>query len=127
MLATMKSSSRQPELLPAPPALSGSTMANPHVCVQTEGNHRAILVHGIVFSRYSTQDRAAEAYAMATLFESGYAGQNHIARWFGYSTRTLRRHQRRLQVGGLRLWRDLRPMQKPRGIQAWHVEPGHER
>lgn len=50
MLATMKSSSRQPELLSAPPALSGSTMANPHVCVQTEGNHRAILVHGIVFS-----------------------------------------------------------------------------
>src|SRR5205823_222160 len=46
--------------LPALPALSGSTIVNHHVCVQTEGNQRLILVHGIVFSHYSTQDRAAE-------------------------------------------------------------------
>jgi DNA-binding CsgD family transcriptional regulator len=77
-------------------------MVNPHVCVQTEGSQRVILVHGIVFSHYSTQDRAAEAYAMVTLFESGYADQNDIARSFGYSTRTLRRYQQRLQAGGLR-------------------------
>jgi DNA-binding CsgD family transcriptional regulator len=77
-------------------------MVNHHVCVQTEGDQRAILVHGIVFSHYSTQDRAAEAYAMVTLFESGYADQNDIAHSFGYSTRTLRRHQQRLKTGGLR-------------------------
>lgn len=77
-------------------------MVNHHVCVQTEGNQRVILVHGIVFSHYSTQDRAAEAYAMVTLFESGYADQNDIAHSFGYSTRTLRRHQQRLKAGGLR-------------------------
>jgi len=76
-------------------------MVNHHVCVQTEGDQRAILVHGIVFSHYSTQDRAAEAYAMVSLFESGYADQNDIARSFGYSTRTLRRHQQRLKAGGL--------------------------
>jgi transposase len=54
------------------------------------------------FSHYSSDDPAAEAYAMVTLFESGYADQNDIARSFGYSTRTLRRYQQRLQAGGLR-------------------------
>jgi DNA-binding CsgD family transcriptional regulator len=77
-------------------------MVNHHVCVQTEGEQRAILVHGIVFSHYSIQDQAAEAYALVTLFESGYADQNDIARSFGYSTRTLRRHQQRLKTGGLK-------------------------
>jgi transposase len=98
----MNPSSQQVELLPVPAPLLDSVVVNPHVCVQMEGNQRAILVHGIVFSHYSTQDRAAEAYAMATLFESGYADQNDIARSFGYSTRTLRRHQQRLKAGGLR-------------------------
>jgi DNA-binding CsgD family transcriptional regulator len=77
-------------------------MVNHHVCVQTEGEQRVILVHGIVFSHYSIQDHTAEAYAMVTLFESGYADQNDIARSFGYSTRTLRRHQQRLKMGGLK-------------------------
>ena len=76
MLAIMSLSPQQPELLPAPVPLPGSAMVNHHVCVQTEGDQRAILVHGIVFSHYSIQDRAAEAYAMVSLFESGYADQN---------------------------------------------------
>jgi transposase len=98
----MNPSSQQAELLPVPAPLLGSVIVNPQVCVQTEGNQRVILVHGIIFSHYSSQDRAAEAYAMVTLFESGYADQNQIARTFGYSTRTLRRYQQRLQAGGLR-------------------------
>src|SRR5580704_9015053 len=65
------------------------------------GDQRAILVHGIVFSHYSIQDSAAEAYAMVSLFESGYADQNDLARCFGCSTRTLHRHQQRLRAGGL--------------------------
>jgi DNA-binding CsgD family transcriptional regulator len=98
----MNPSSQQAELLPVPAPLPGSALVNPHVCIQTEGNQRRILVHGIVFSHYSTQDRAAEAYAMVTLFESGYADQNDIARTFGYSTRTLRRYQQHREAGGLR-------------------------
>jgi Helix-turn-helix domain len=77
-------------------------MVTPRVWVQTEGHQRVILVHGIVFSHYSTHDRAAEAYAMVTLFESGYADQNDIAHSFRYSTRTLRRYQQRLEAGGLK-------------------------
>src|ERR1700674_2007711 len=67
----MNPSPQQPELLSVPAPLPGSAMVNPHVCVQTEGSQRVILVHGIVFSHYSTQDRAAEAYAMVTLFHPG--------------------------------------------------------
>jgi DNA-binding CsgD family transcriptional regulator len=76
-------------------------MVNHRVSFQTEGKQRVILVHGIFFSNYSVADRAAEAYALVSLFESGYADQNDIARSFGYSTRTLRRYQQRLQAGGL--------------------------
>jgi DNA-binding CsgD family transcriptional regulator len=68
---------------------------------QTEDNQRVILVHGIVFSHYSLDDRSAEAYALVLLFESGYADQNDLAHCFGYSTRTLRRFQERLKSGGL--------------------------
>jgi DNA-binding CsgD family transcriptional regulator len=98
----MDPSPQQPELLSPPPRLPGSALVNPQVWVQTEGNQRVILVHGIVFAHYSTQDRTAEAYAMVTLFESGYANQNDIARSFGFSTRTLRRYQQCLHAGGLR-------------------------
>jgi DNA-binding CsgD family transcriptional regulator len=107
----MNPSSQQAELLPVPAPLPGSALVNPPVGIQTEGSQRVILVHGIVFSHYSTQDRAAEAYAMVTLFESGYADQNDIARTFGYSTRTLRRYQQHLEAGGLRAL--VRPQGRP--------------
>src|SRR5260370_24587181 len=74
---------------------------NDRVFVQTEDNQRVILVHGLVFFHYSIEDRCAEAYALVSLFESGYADQNDLARCFGYSTRTLRRYQERLKSGGL--------------------------
>jgi len=98
----MNPASQQPALLPAPVPLPGIVSVNDRVSFHTEGKQRVILVHSIFFSHYSTQDRAAEAYAMVTLFESGYADQNNIARAFGYSTRTLRRQQQRLKAGGLK-------------------------
>jgi DNA-binding NarL/FixJ family response regulator len=60
-----------------------------------------ICVHGVVFAHYETADRAAEAYAMITLCESGYARQAEIARSFGYAARSLRRYQERFEVGGM--------------------------
>src|SRR5467141_616062 len=91
----------QKELFAHPTPPPGTIFVNDRVCVQTEQGQRVLLVHGIVFSHYSIQDRSAEAYAMVQLFESGYADQNDIARCFGYSVRTLRRYQERLKVGGL--------------------------
>ena len=98
----MNPDSQQPVLLPSPALPPGTVLVNDRVSFQTEGQQRVILVCGMFFSHYSVDDPAAEAYAMVTLFESGYADQNDIARCFGYSTRTLRRYQQRVQAGGLR-------------------------
>jgi DNA-binding CsgD family transcriptional regulator len=89
------------QLFTFPDPISGTVFVNDRVCVQTEGDQRVISVHGVVFSHYSIEDRAAEVYAMVLLFESGYADQNDIARCFGYSARSLRRYQERLKTGGL--------------------------
>src|SRR5213594_3482755 len=99
MLAAM--SPEQKKLLAFVPPPAGITIVNDRVLFRTEGTRRVISVHGVVFAHYDVTDGAAEAYAMITLFESGYADQNDIARCFGYSTRTLRRYQRRLEVDGL--------------------------
>lgn len=94
-------STEQKKLLPFAPHPAGTTIVNDRVLFRTEGARRVISVHGIVFAHYDVTDRAAEAYAMISLFESGYADQNDIARCFGYSTRTLRRYQQRVEVDGL--------------------------
>src|SRR6184192_18951 len=86
-----------PDFSPVPQMV----FVNERVSFQTEGNQRVILVHGVVHSHYSREDRTAETYALVSLYESGYADQNDLARLFGYSTRTLRRFQERLQSGGL--------------------------
>src|SRR5216684_54457 len=86
-----------PDFSPVPQMM----FVNDRVSFQTEGNQRVILVHGVVYSHYSREDRTAEAYALVSLYESGYADQNDLARSFGYSTRTLRRFQERLHSGGL--------------------------
>lgn len=99
MLAAM--SPEQKKLLPFAPSPAGTTIVNDRVLFRTEGTRRVISVHGIVFAHYDVTDHAAEAYAMISLFESGYADQNDIARCFGYSTRTLCRYQHRVEVDGL--------------------------
>lgn len=42
-----------------------------------------------------------EAYAMVYLVESGYATQAEVARVYGCSVRTVRRHKRRYETGGM--------------------------
>jgi hypothetical protein len=86
-----------PEFSPVPQMV----LVNDRVSLQSEADQRVILVHGVVYSHYSREDRTAEAYALVKLHESGYADQNDLARSFGYSTRTLRRFQQRLHSGGL--------------------------
>jgi len=94
-------SPQQRHLLSFAPPSSGITIVNDRVSFRTEGTRRVISVHGIVFAHYDLADRAAEAYAMVSLFESGYAEQNDIAGSFGYSVRTLRRYRQRLEASGL--------------------------
>jgi DNA-binding CsgD family transcriptional regulator len=92
---------QQLELLPCPPPPSGTVYVNDGVSFRTEGTERVISVHGVLFAHYSVEDRAAEAYEMITLWESGYATQTQIALAFGYSARSLRRYQERFAVEGI--------------------------
>jgi len=92
---------QQEKLFVHPSPVSALVFVNDRVCFQTEDKQRVILLQGMIFAHYSLDDRAAEAYALVSLFESGYADQNDLARCFGYSPRTLRRFQKRLQAGGL--------------------------
>ena len=71
---------RQREHLGVPPPASGTVFVNDRVSFRTEGTARVISVHGVVFAHYDRSDRVAEAYAMVTLVESGYADQNDVAR-----------------------------------------------
>jgi len=84
-----------------PSASSGVITVNDGVSIRTEGTHRVVSVHGVVLAHFDVADRTAAAYAMLTLFESGYADQDHIARAFGCSSRSLRRYQARLETGGV--------------------------
>jgi len=43
----------------------------------------------------------SEAHAMVSLVDQGWASQRAVAEAFGYSTRTVRRHGRRFEEGGL--------------------------
>ena len=92
---------QQKELLSFPPPPPGTVFVSDRVSFRTEGTQRVISVHGVVFAHYDVRDRAAEAYAMITLSESGYATQTQIAQSFGYAARSLRRYQERFETGGV--------------------------
>ncbi len=74
---------------------------NERCLLRTQHDHRVVIVSGIVLSQYALADRMAEAYALVSLVEQGWADQIEVARAFGCSVRTVRRHQRRFEDGGL--------------------------
>jgi transposase len=69
--------------------------------IRTQDGHRVVVVSGVALAQYTVGDRMAEAHAMVSLVEQGWADQNDVARAFGCSARTVRRHQRRFESGGL--------------------------
>jgi transposase len=79
----------------------GTLVVNDRCLIRTQDGHRLVIVSGIVLWQYTEGDRMAEAHAMVSLVEQGLADQNDVARAFGYSVRTLRRHQGRFEEGGL--------------------------
>ena len=60
-----------------------------------------MIVAGVVIAQYTLGDRMAEAHAMVSLIDQGWAEQKEVARAFGCSARSVRRHQRRFEDGGL--------------------------
>jgi hypothetical protein len=74
---------------------------NDRCLVRTQDGHRVVIAGGVVLARYTLGDRMAESYAMVNLVEQDLASQSDVAQAFGCSTRTVRRHQRRFEDGGL--------------------------
>ena len=91
----------QGELFPAPEPPEGTRVVNDRCLIRTRDGHRVVIVSGVLLWQYTVGDRMAEAHAMVSLVEQGWADQNDVARAFGCAVRTLRRYQRRLEDGGL--------------------------
>src|SRR5271165_1833524 len=74
---------------------------NDRCLVRTQNGHRVVIASGVVLAQYAVGDHMAESYAMVNLVNQGLANQTDVARAFGCSTRSVRRHQRRFEDGGL--------------------------
>lgn len=74
---------------------------NNRCLIRTQDGYRVVMVSGIVLAHYATTDRMAQAYAMVSLVEQGWADQIEVAGAFNQSVRTVRRQQRRFEDGGL--------------------------
>lgn len=79
----------------------GLRVINDRCLVRTQDGHRVVIISGIILAQYALTDSMAEAHAMISLVEQGWADQNDVARAFGCAARTLRRQQRRFDEGGL--------------------------
>jgi prepilin-type processing-associated H-X9-DG protein len=80
---------------------AGAVVINARCMLRMEDDQRVVVVGGMPVHQYNAEDKVAEAYAMVFLSDSGFAGQNEIAKAFGCSERTVRRHQRRYARGGM--------------------------
>ena len=78
---------KQGELFPEVYAPHGTTVINDRCIVRTRDGHRVVIVAGVVIAQYAVGDRMAEAYAMVSLIDQGWAEQKEIARAFGCSVR----------------------------------------
>jgi transposase len=93
--------STQQALAFPPSAASTVVVINGRATLRVEGEQRVLVVAGLPVHHYGAGDAVAEAYAMVFLVDSGFAQQHEVARAFGCSVRTVRRHQRRYADGGM--------------------------
>ena len=91
----------QRDLFPTLTPPEGTVVINDRCLVRTQHGWRLVIGSGIVLSQYAVGDSMAEAHAMVSLVEQSWADQNDVARAFSCSVRTVRRHQRRFESGGL--------------------------
>ncbi len=102
----------QRDLFPKPSPDETAVVVNDRCLIRTQHGHRLVIVSGIVLAQFAVDDRMAEAHAMVSLVEQGWADQNDVARAFARSARSLRRDQRRVETGGLAA------LGRPRGYPA---------
>ena len=108
----METRVEQTDLFPSVKTPEGTRVVNDRCLLRYQDDHCLVLVAGHVVAQYAVDDQMAAAYAMVSLVEQGWADQNDVARAFGCAARTLRRHQRRFEDGGLRA------LGQPRGYPA---------
>ncbi len=82
-------------------AASNTVVINSRCTLRVQEDQRVIVVAGLPVHHYRADDAVAEAYAMVLLVEAGFAQQTEVARAFGRSERTVRRHQQRYAQGGM--------------------------
>ena len=92
---------RYDDLFPEARNPEGTRVINDRCLVRTQDGHTVVIVSGMILAQYAVTDRMAQAHAMVSLVEQGWADQNDVAHGFGCGVRTLRRHQRRFEEGGL--------------------------
>lgn len=97
----MATSEVQGDLFPEAKTPEDTCVVNERCLIRTRDGHRVVIGSGILLWQYAVGDHMAEAHAMVSLVEGGWADQNDVARAFGCSTRTVRRQQRRYEEGGL--------------------------
>src|SRR5260221_31583 len=103
---------RNDDLFPEAKTPEGTRVINERCVLRTQDGHCVVLVSGIPLTAYAVTDRMAEAHAMVSLVDQGWADQNDVARAFGCSVRTVRRLQKRFEQGGLA------PLGRDRGSPA---------
>lgn len=91
----------QRELFSPASAPQDAIAINARCLVRTQDGHRVVVVAGMPISHYAVGDAMAEAHAMVSLIEQGWADQIDVARAFGRDERSVRRYQRRFEDGGL--------------------------
>ncbi len=79
----------------------GNILVGDRCRIQTQNSYRVVTAAGVVVAHYAVGDRMHEALAMVNLVDQGWAKQCEVARAFDCSERTVRRHQRRFDEGGL--------------------------
>jgi transposase len=97
----MAGASNEPDLFVDEGAPAGVAIINERCVLRTQDGHRVVLVCGIVLAQYAVGDAMAEANAMVSLVDQGWADQVEVSRAFERATRTVRRYLRRFEEGGL--------------------------
>ena len=85
------------ESAPSPNAV----VLNPSCRLVRSGLDHLVLYHAVVVAQFTLGDAIGAALAMVLIVERGWAQQVEVARAFSVSERTVRRHQRRYEEGGL--------------------------
>ena len=68
------------DLFPEARNPQGTVAINDRCVLRTQDGHCVLLVSGMVLAQYAVTDRMAQAHAMVSLVEQGWANQMEVAR-----------------------------------------------